>query len=361
MRQLLLYAFLLISSTAFAQNAIEKIINDEYEAGHFNGSILVIKDRKVISKINKGHSNLQFAVPITNKTRIPIASMTKTFTAILTLQMYEKSLLKLDDKITQYVPGLPHDGQDITILDLLTHYSGMKNEPIQAYASRYSTAEYIKRYAVKKDLDKAVSFNYNNVDYIILTRILEEVSQRPFAVLLKENILNPLNMDDTGVISESKIISNLAYGYHNYTFGSGNKQDTLYNDPLVYLSNYAGAGAVYSTTDDLYKLALSFKTNKLLTAKTTSTFLTKPQKNEYIDYARGYPTISFYYNNKTFSKPVLERRGSINGFNSLLLLDEKFNNAVIILANTDTGDLEQIGDKIYREVELLRPTTPLAH
>ncbi len=168
-------------------------------------------------------------------------------------------------------------------------------------------------------------------------------------------------MDDTGVISESEIISNLAYGYHNYTFGSGNKQDTLYNDPLVYLSNYAGAGAVYSTADDLFTLVLSLKTNKLLAAKTISTFLTKPQNDEYIDYARGYSTIEFYYNNKTFSKPVLERRGSINGFSSLLLIGKNFDNVVIVLANTDTGDLEQIGDKIYKEVELLRPTTPIAH
>ena len=361
MRQLLIYAFLLTSSTAFAQNAIEKIIDNEYKVGHFNGSILVIKDGKVVSKINKGYANLQFSVPITNKTRIPIASMTKTFTAILTLQMYEKSLLKLEDKITKYVSDLPPDCQNVTILDLLTHHSGLKNEPIQAYTSRYTTAEYIKKYAVRKDSVKAASFNYNNVDYIVLTRILEKVSQKPFAVLLKENILNPLNMDDTEVISESKIISNLAYGYHNYTFGSGSKQDTLYNDPLVYLSNYAGAGAVYSTTDDLYKLALALKTNKLLAAKTTSTFLIKPQKDKYIDYARGYPTIGFYYNDRTFSKPALERRGSINGFNSLLLIDETFNNVVIILANTDTGDLEQIGDKIYKEVELLRPTIPLAH
>ncbi len=299
---------------------------------------------------------MQFAVPITGQTRIPIASMTKTFTAVLALQMYEKSLLKLEDRISTYLPDLPPDCQNITILDLLTHHSGLKNEPLQAYTSQASTEDYLKKYVTRKDAGTVSSFNYNNVDYIVLSRILEIVSQRPFAELLRSNILEPLRMGNTGVIVESEVIPNLAYGYHNYTFGSGSKKDTLYNDPLIYLSNYTGAGAVYSTTDDLYRFVQGLKTNKLLSAKTTASFLTKPQTGAFIEYARGYPTIGFYLNNKTFSKPVLERRGSINGFNSLLLMDNEFKNGVIILTNTDTGDLEKMGDHVFREIELLRPT-----
>lgn len=359
MKQLIVFAFLLISHIAYSQGEIKAIINAEYEAGRFNGALLAIKDGKVFSKINKGNANFQFAVPITDQTRIPIASMTKTFTAILTLQMYEKSLLKLEDRISTYLPDLPPGCQDITILDLLTHHSGLKNEPLQAYTSRASSEDYLKKYTVKKEAGTVSSFNYNNVDYIVLSRILEIVSQKPYAELLRSNILKPLGMENTGLIVESEVISNLAYGYHNYTFGSGSKQDTLYNDPLVYLSNYTGAGAVYSTTGDLYKLVQALKTNKLLSVKTKSSFLTKPQKSKFIEYARGYPTIGFYLNDKTFSKPVLERRGSINGFNSLMLMDCELENVVIILTNTDTGDLEEIGDKVFKE--LIRPTQPIVH
>ncbi|WP_167855128.1 hypothetical protein [Hymenobacter wooponensis] len=48
---------------------------------------------------------------------------------------------------------------------------------------------------------------------------------------------------------------------------------------------------------------------------------------------------------------MLERRGSINGFNSVLLTDPEFRKVVILLTNTDTGDLELIGDKLYRELQ----------
>ncbi|OKL40133.1 serine hydrolase domain-containing protein [Pontibacter flavimaris] len=359
MKQLILLAFLLISHIAYSQGEIESVIDAEYEAGRFNGALLAIKEGRVVAKINRGSANLQFTVPITDQTRIPIASMTKTFTAILTLQMHEKSFLKLEDKISKYVSDLPPGCQDITILALLTHSSGLKNEPLQAYTTRASTEDYLKKYVTRKDTGTVSSFNYNNVDYIVLSRILEIVSQKSYAELLRSNILQPLGMENTGVIVESEVIPNLAYGYHNYTFGSGSKQDTLYNDPLVYLSNYAGAGAVYSTTVDLNKLVQALKTNKLLSVKSKSSFLTKPQKSKFIEYARGYPTIGFYLNDKTFSKPVMERRGSINGFNSLLLMDKDFKNGVIILTNTDTGDLEEIGDKVYKE--LIRPTQPIVH
>lgn len=361
MKHWLLFAFLLTSHIAYAQGQIERIISAAAEAGHFNGTLLAIKDGKVISRINKGYANFQFAVPVTEQTRIPIASLSKTFTAILVLQQLERSQLKLEDKIGQYLPSLSSDCRSITVLELLTHRSGLKNEPLQAYTSKTSTADFVKKTVTRAGEAAAPSFNYNNVDYIVLSRILEVVTQKSYAELLRESILEPLGMLNTGVVAESEVIPNLAYGYHNYTFGSGSKHDTLYNDPLIYLSNYAGAGAIYSTAEDLHKLVQALRANKLLSANTTSAFLLRPQQETFIDYARGYPTIGFFLNDKAFAEPVLERRGSINGFNSLLLMDTGMKNVLIILTNTDTGDLEEMGDRVYKELELAQPDKPIMH
>ncbi|UPL47555.1 serine hydrolase domain-containing protein [Hymenobacter sublimis] len=351
MARYLLLIFLLLTTSTFAQNSFSTLVTTEHEAGRFNGALLVVKDGQIISQINKGYANFQFAVPITSTTRFPIASMTKLFTAILILQLVEKSLLKLDDKASLYLPDLPAACQTITLAELLTHCSGLQNEPsTQVYQTRYSTAEFVKKFIVKNESRKAPAFNYNNLDYILLTRILEVVSKQSFPNLVRHNILIPLRMHDTGVVQESRIIPNLAYGYHNYTFGAGSSKDTLRNDAPKYLSNYAGAGAMYSTVTDLYKLLLALQTNTLLTAKTTAKLLLKPQQAVFVDQARGYPTAGFYYNDQTFTKPVLERRGSIDGFNSVLLTDPAFRKAVLILSNTDTGDLEQLADKLYTEI-----------
>ncbi|RIY06048.1 hypothetical protein D0T11_19610 [Hymenobacter rubripertinctus] len=157
-------------------------------------------------------------------------------------------------------------------------------------------------------------------------------------------------MNNTGVLTDSRIVANLAYGYHNYTFGEGNANEPLRNDTRE-LANYAGAGAVYSTVADLAKLVQALHDNRLLRPQTTQRLLTQPQQPGFVDYARGRPTIGFYHNDRTFSRPVLERRGSIDGFNSLLLTTPDFTTAVIILCNTDTGDLEKIGDAVFNALQ----------
>ena len=78
----LLVALYLLTYAAVAQQGIDELLETEYQAGHFNGAALVMHGGKVVSRVNKGFANLQFMVPITGSTRFPIASLTKTFTAI---------------------------------------------------------------------------------------------------------------------------------------------------------------------------------------------------------------------------------------------------------------------------------------
>ena len=346
MHRFFLGIFLLLSTRVLAQSSIEDLLQAEHEAGHFNGTVLALQRGRVVAHVHQGYANLPFQVPITADTRFPIASMTKLFTAVLALQFVEQGRLRLADKVSVYIPDLPATCQPITIKELLTHYSGLKNEPVQAYHARYSTTEFIKKYVSKNERQPAAQFNYNNVDYVLLTRVLEIIAKKPYAQLVQTNLLTPLRMTNSGVINEERIIPNLAYGYHNHTFGRGTRHDTLRNDSR-YLSNYAGAGAIYSTVTDLYKLVQALQTHRLLSAKTTALLL-EPQQAAYVDYARGYPTIGFYRNDKTFPEPVLERRGSIDGFNSVLLTDATFQKVVLILTNTDTADLELLGDKVYQ-------------
>ena len=351
MLRVILLAFLLLPAPARAQHQLPAQIRADYEAGRGHGALLAVKDNRVVAQVNTGYANLQFAVPVTAETRFPIASMTKLFTAILTLQLVEKAALGLHDKAAAYLPDLPASCQSITIAELLTHHSGLKNEPsTQVYQAKYSTTEFVKKFVVKDESKKGSSFNYNNIDYILLTRILEVVAKKTYSQLLRQNILLPLQMHSSGVVQEARVTPNLAYGYHNYSFGAGTANDTLRNDAPKYLSNYAGAGAMYSTVADLYRLMQALQANTLLSKKSTALLL-KPQQTTYVEQARGYPTCGLYYNDQTFPKPVLERRGSIDGFNSVLLTSPDFSRVVIILNNTDTADLEKIADQVYQALE----------
>ena len=316
----------------------------------FSGTGLIAQDGQVLAQVHRGYANRQFAVLMTDTTRLPIASVTKLFTAILVLQLCEQAQLHLSDKVGRYLGDLPVNCRDITILQLLTHYSGLKNEPGQAYASPYSSAEFVRKFIVRKDGPPTAAFNYNNSDYILLTHLLEVITKKSYSELVHQAIIKPLRMHNSGVISEDRIISGLAYGYHNYSFGAGEPNLPLKNDAPLYLSNYAGAGAIYSTAADLLKLVHALKDHKLLNPQTTA-LLATPQQKGFVEYARGYPAIGFYCNDKSVPPLVLERRGSINGFNSVLLTDKNFGKVVILLANTDAADLEVLADKLYAELK----------
>ncbi|GAA5024712.1 serine hydrolase [Marivirga lumbricoides] len=336
-----LTTFLCIPLVLFGQNNIEKIINQEFQKGHFNGTVLYF-DGKQTQKINKGFSNIQFNVEIDNKARFPIASVTKLFTSIAIIQLQEKGLIDFNDRIEKFIPNISEECKDITIQDLMIHYSGLENEPVKAVVNKYLIDDYIKEFVKKSSYD-TLKFNYNNVDYVLLSKIIEMVTTKPFSESIEDLILKPLKLKNTGFVSENEVINNLAYGYHNYSFGEGNKDEPLFNDRR-YISNYFGAGGIYSTTEDLLKLLFAIKGNKLISEKSKTQYLLKPQVNEYIDWLSGKPTIGFYFDDKA---NVYRRSGNIDGFNAEIIVNKDFDKILIILCNTDSADLQNLANTIY--------------
>jgi CubicO group peptidase (beta-lactamase class C family) len=287
--------FLFLPLILFGQNDIQQIVNSEFEKGHFNGTVFYA-DGKQSVKINKGFSNIQFDVAIDSNTRFPIASVTKLFTSLAILHLQEKGLIDLKDKIGKYIPNLPENCNDITIRDLMTHHSGLENEPIKAVMNKYSIDDYIRNF-VKKSSNDTLKFNYNNVDFVLLSKVIENITKKTFSQSIEDMIIQPLKLENTGFVSENDIIKNLAYGYHNYSFGEGEKDEPLFNDRR-YISNYYGAGGMYSTTEDLYKFLLALKDNKLISEKSKNEFLLKPQADNFVDWLSGKPTFGFYFDDK---------------------------------------------------------------
>lgn len=342
----LLFTLLHLTNCLSQKNEIENLVVNENKKGRFNGSLLVINKGKTIIDIQKGFANLQFEVKIDQKTKFPIASTTKLITAIAILKLAEKSKINLNEKISQYIDNLPKNCSDIKVSELLTHNSGLVNEPIKAYLSKYKINDYIKNFVRK---EKTKEFNYNNVDYILLSKIIENVTGKSFTKAIEHLIINPLNLKNTGFVNEKDVIPNLAYGYHNYTFGTGKGNEPLYNDRR-FVSNYFGAGQMYSNTRDLSKIIIALK-NKTLISDKYLEYMKKPQNKYWSKWILGYSTFGFYFDNKTFSLPVLRRKGNIDGFNSEIIVDTKFEKIVIILCNTDTANLKKLGNDIFKMIE----------
>src|SRR3954470_17004174 len=129
---LYLITILLLSSFGFGQNKqIEKKI-DEFLSKQFNQAdpgcvVLAAKEGKIIYRKAFGSADLQLNVPLNADMVFNIASITKQFTAVAILQLVEQGKISVRDSVQKFVPGYPFKGYTITIENLLTHTSGIRD------------------------------------------------------------------------------------------------------------------------------------------------------------------------------------------------------------------------------------------
>ena len=105
---------------------IDELLKRYNEFGQFNGTALVAENGRVIFKKGYGYANFEWKIPNDADTKFRLASVTKQFTAAVVLQLVDQGKIKLDGKITDYLPDYRKDtGERVTIHHLLNHTSGI--------------------------------------------------------------------------------------------------------------------------------------------------------------------------------------------------------------------------------------------
>ena len=320
----------------------------QYARAHaFSGTVLVQKGGKTLYHESFGLADRAFSVPVTNATKFKAASITKAFTAVLILQLVEQGRLDLRAPIRAYLPDYSGEGADkVSIHNLLNHTSGIENfdriksyedavrNGIESYQLPHTTDELLTRYSsgtLVGEVGKA--FDYNNADYVILGKIVEKLYGKDFEKVLKERILHPLGMTQSGMLYQQEIVPNLAY-----TYLKPGETAPLINDLPVYIQNWYSAGGMYSTATDLAKFADAlYGSSKLLKRQTLDLMLT-PGLDDY-----GYGLWVREIDVRGKPHRVAQRPGSIMGANTLLLrfLDDGL--TVVILSNTNATDIDAFG------------------
>jgi D-alanyl-D-alanine carboxypeptidase len=130
------------------QKTPDHLIEDYANKKNFNGTVLIYKDKKVIYEKGLGLANRQFGIPNKIDTKFKIASITKLFTAVLILQLYETGAIDLNRSIKTYLPNYQGEGADkVTIHQLLNSTSGI--EIIQIKSSRTRGLMFIRNLTVQ--------------------------------------------------------------------------------------------------------------------------------------------------------------------------------------------------------------------
>lgn len=306
---------------------------DVYAQEHrFSGNVLIVQDERPMFLKSYGMAHQEFKVPNTAETKFRIASITKLFTSVLIYKSIEEGKLTLDKTIFEVLPDYQGGGrQKVTIHQLLTSTSGiesLESNGDEVYEKKLTSDEVLKQYASGQlDTIPGTKFSYNNADYIILGKILEKVYHKSFESILKDQVLSPLKLANTGVL-DYKVIDNLATSYWWNT-----ETKTYERDIPYYGENYGASGNMYSTVWDLNKFSEALYTGKLITMDSLNQLLqTVEGVKDYDNYASGLWSFSFPVENEKKHHGA-SRPGNIWGSECMLLRLIEKNVSIIILSN----------------------------
>ena len=187
------------------------------------------------------------SVPLGVDTQFLIASNTKTFTAVMVLQLRDEGRLALDDLVDDHLPGSAHPG--VTIRQLLAHASGMQREPVPAEfwdtLEVPPTERFVEDWnATERVLPPHTAWHYSNLGYIALGQIVAHADGRPYGESLRARLLDPLSLRDTTLEPRPP----RAGLYYVPPFS-----DAPVEEPVMFTGILAAAGGLASTVADLVR------------------------------------------------------------------------------------------------------------
>ncbi|WMN12001.1 serine hydrolase domain-containing protein [Marivirga salinae] len=328
MRILISILFFLVSISTYGQTDKISGILDEIDAKeHLNGVVLVGQDGQVIFQNAYGIANRSFGIENNLDTKFLIGSLTKQFTAVLVMQLVENGQLSLDEPITKYLPNFKKEtGDKITIRHLLTHTHGIPNADLTDRYKPMTKEDFVKKYGEKNlEFESGAQFEYSGiVGYYLIGVIVEKVTSKDFAQLLQENILEPLDMKNTGYYSQDTIQQNLATGYIQ-------KENSFLNAPHWDMSQSFSAAGMYSTVGDLFKWDQALRGTQLISKASFKEIFTP--FNDEIRYG-----FAWFINDPEISgkkRLFAGHNGGANGYKSQIMRGINEDLVVIYLSNSD--------------------------
>ena len=221
----------------------------------------VVRDGRLAFFQGHGLADIASNTPVTEDTVFRIASITKTFTAIAVMQLWEQGLIDLDAPANDYLRAyklIPAKASfwPATVRHLLTHTAGIREvlhpsgllrmrdlgetvpfgQPVPSLADYY-------RGGLRIDAEPGSRFMYSNHGFATLGQIVEDVSGEPLDRYMREHIFEPLGMTSTDLVRSERVQSHLATGYDLQRNGA--RAVTDYELVTV------GGGGIYSSTRDM--------------------------------------------------------------------------------------------------------------
>jgi CubicO group peptidase (beta-lactamase class C family) len=318
----------------------------------WSGTALVAEDGKVVYRAAFGLANADWNIPNELDTKFRVGAITKQFTAMLVLLLVQEGKLELDVPIGRYLPQLPTESGDrVTIHHLLTHTSGIpssQNRPgWQRDVLRHHTvAEFVADYCSGPlEFEPGTAFSHANSGYFLVGAIVEAVTGQTYATALRQRVLDPLQMNDTGYDDESAVLEKRAIGYEDLL---GQRRVAPFTD----MSNHFASDGLYSTVGDLWKWEQALRSKSLLDGMLVQRMFT-PGMGDY-----GYGWHIDHHGTWHGSFNVVPADGVVPGFEALIGRLPSRGRCLILLSNSRYSFLTDAAEGVEAILEGKTPEAP---
>ena len=234
------------------------------EAKGFSGVVRLTRNGSVVLEQGYGLANRAERIPFTAATVVQIGSNTKDFTAVAILQLQDRGMLNVQDKLSKFFPSAPADKKDITLWQLMTHKAGF---PLGLGGDFEATT---RQQLIDRSMQTKLLFepgareSYSNTGFALLAAVIEQTSRKSYDEYVRDNILVPVGLTRTGFHLPRFADRDLAHGYRV----GGEDAGTMMSKPHAADGPYwnlRGNGGMLSTAADMHAFYTAlFGTDKLL-------------------------------------------------------------------------------------------------
>ena len=269
---------------------IDPIVQEAIQDGQIPGAVVLVgHDDKVVYRKAFGYRSLEPRRELmTVDTIFDIASLTKVVaTTTAVMQLFERGKVRLNDDVVKYIPEFGQNGkEDITVRQLLTHYSGLAPDidlqtPWQGKETAYRMA-----FEETPQQPPGSGFIYSDTNFIVLGALVEGVSGMTLDQYTKANIFTPLKMLRTRFLPDAAWRPKIApteYDEH------GAMLRGIVHDPRARrMGGVAGHAGLFSTADDLSKFAEALLAGSKILSPPTVEKMTTPEQPPNAPAARGF-------------------------------------------------------------------------
>jgi len=335
-------------------DAIDDIVAKEMQKAKIPGlSLGIMRNGKLIRKQAYGLADIELQAPAGENDLYEIGSMTKQFTAFLTLMLVEEGKIGLDDPVSKYIPESPEAWKEVTVRNLLNQNSGIPEYVLlegTLLTDTFDRDRWMKNVTVLPlDFPANTTFAYSNSNFALLGWIIEKTGGEPYTKQLTDRVLTPLGMTSTRFEDWNEVISRRSHGYYPQPNGT-----------LLRLQGGVGVqsdGSLMSTVDDLAKWDAALKDRKLLKPESYS-LLWSPGK---LKDGRTRPYGMGWFLAAPGSAPVVYHPGASVGYGACITRYRDGDLSVVVLSNLYGGAPELIARKVAESIDpTLAPEKPTA-